>query len=411
MRAFLLRAVTVIASTFAESAEELRIHRGRVLLSLVGVGVAVCALSLVVAAGAIAEQAGREVQERAGGRPATVQYTASSSGKVDTAAASAAWERALDRHGVEFASRVGYAPITVQFADGAVPVQVQTVDADYALMHRVRLVEGDWFVERDAGRLAPAVVVNEVFWDRLGRPALASHPTVQLLAGRPATAVVVGVTPRQGEWDTEPSAYLLADAYQQLAPATDPMMGPWLPNFEAWLPPETAMELTPALEASFEAELGAGWSVDGWRSDYAAFGEDPFLPLKLMVSGVALVILLLGALGLVTIALVTVRSRIREIGVRRTFGATSGRVFFAVLMESVVGTFLAGVVGVGVAIALVRSPLLGTVLGGTEVQDLPGFPVEAALIGIGASVAVGALAGLAPALAAVRVKVIDAIRF
>lgn len=44
-------------------------------------------------------------------------------------------------------------------------------------------------------------------------------------------------------------------------------------------------------------------------------------------------------------------------------------------------------------------------------NDVPQFPVEAALIGLGAATAVGALAGLLPALVAVRVKVIDAIRF
>jgi len=43
--------------------------------------------------------------------------------------------------------------------------------------------------------------------------------------------------------------------------------------------------------------------------------------------------------------------------------------------------------------------------------DLPPFPLEAALIGLGAATAVGALAGLLPALVAVRVKVIDAIRY
>jgi putative ABC transport system permease protein len=42
---------------------------------------------------------------------------------------------------------------------------------------------------------------------------------------------------------------------------------------------------------------------------------------------------------------------------------------------------------------------------------MPPFPLDAALIGLGAATLVGALAGLVPALVAVRVKVIDAIRF
>ena len=54
-----------------------------------------------------------------------------------------------------------------------------------------------------------------------------------------------------------------------------------------------------------------------------------------------MLILLLGALGLVNIAMVTVRGRIREIGVRRSFGATAARVFVAVMLESVVATVVA----------------------------------------------------------------------
>jgi putative ABC transport system permease protein len=41
----------------------------------------------------------------------------------------------------------------------------------------------------------------------------------------------------------------------------------------------------------------------------------------------------------------------------------------------------------------------------------PVFPIEAAMLGLGSAVLVGALAGAIPALVAVRVKVIDAIRF
>lgn len=409
----MFRAGTAAVSTVVEALEELRIHRGRVLLSLVGVAIAVCALATVVAAGAIAEQAGRELQERSGGRPATVSFNATTSATTpDPAALDAAWRRALDRHDVEYASRVGWGSLDVQFVDGAVPVMAQVVDPDYGVMHRVSMLEGTWFTDRDRGRLAPALIINEAFYDRLGRPGLSSHPTVELLGGTPTVGVVTGVTPRQGEWDTEPSAFVLADAYLRIAPETpDPMMGPSTLSFEMWVPDGSAAELTESVREAFRTELGEGATVDGWRTDYAAMEGDPYLPMKLLVGGVAVVILLLGALGLLTIALVTVRTRIREIGIRRSFGATAGRVFFSVLMETVVGTFLAGVVGVGVSIALVRSPLAELAFGGAIVEDMPGFPLEAALVGIGSAVVVGALAGLLPALAAVRVRVIDAIRF
>jgi len=42
---------------------------------------------------------------------------------------------------------------------------------------------------------------------------------------------------------------------------------------------------------------------------------------------------------------------------------------------------------------------------------VPPFPMRAAITGLVASVVVGAVAGFIPALVALRVKVIDAIRF
>jgi ABC-type antimicrobial peptide transport system permease subunit len=112
------------------------------------------------------------------------------------------------------------------------------------------------------------------------------------------------------------------------------------------------------------------------------------------------------------IGLVTVRQRIREIGVRRSFGATSARIFSAVMLESVCATAAAGVVAVGASIVLVRNFPFEQWLGdGVPLADTPGFPVAAAVEGLVAATAVGALAGLLPAIIAVRAKVIDAIRY
>ena len=132
--------------------------------------------------------------------------------------------------------------------------------------------------------------------------------------------------------------------------------------------------------------------------------------MRWVVAGIGGVALLLGGLGLVNISLVTVRYRIREIGIRRSFGATSGRVFFGVLMESVVATVVAGLVGVVGAVAIIRNIPIERVFG-VALDDTPPFPLSAALLGMACATGVGALAGLIPAVVAVRVKVIDAIRY
>lgn len=80
------------------------------------------------------------------------------------------------------------------------------------------------------------------------------------------------------------------------------------------------------------------------------------------------------------------------------------------MMESVVATAVAGAAGVVLAVGLVTGPWTARCLL-DGVQDVPPFPVEAALLGVAVSIAVGALAGVVPALIAARVKIVDAIRF
>jgi putative ABC transport system permease protein len=405
------RLATGLVGSFVEAWTELRIHRTRVLLSLIGVAVAVAALTSVVGLGAIAQQATQESLESGGGRPATlIASMYSSSGEpLDPEDARSAVQTAVERYGIDYYSADTYVQMRAQFVDGVADVNAQAVGADYVTIRRIRLVEGSWFAEGDDQRLAPALVVNEAFWQRLGSPDLRTHPTVTLLGDTTTTAVLIGVS-ESYEGDPTLSAFILDTAYPRVADREQ--LAALSPQYDFWVPEQIAQELQDALQRDLRGALGAGASVDVSRQDYAAYsdGEDPLRPIKLVVGGVAVLILFLGALSLVNISLVTMRQRIREIGVRRSFGATAGRVFFAVMMESVVGTIAAGVVGVFVSVLLVSDPRV-TALVAPGATDLPGFPLEAALVGLGAATAVGALAGLLPAIVAIRVKVIDAIRF
>jgi putative ABC transport system permease protein len=181
-------------------------------------------------------------------------------------------------------------------------------------------------------------------------------------------------------------------------------------TLELWVPADQADQAMESISHDLRLAL-PGVQVDGGRMD--AQGQEEFLAmLRPAIRGAGIVVLILGGLGVLNIGLVTVRQRIREIGVRRSFGATSGRIFAAIMLESVCATALAGQAAVGAAIVLVRSlPLEQLLNNGMPLADMPGFPVAAAIEGMIAATAVGALAGLLPAIIAVRAKVIDAIRF
>lgn len=406
---------TAFVGAVVEAWAELRIHKTQVLLSLIGVGVAVAALTGVVAAGAIATQATVESFERQSGRPASIgvwAYDPMTGEQPSKADIDVAFAETMERYGVTYVNRTTWGGVRVQFPDGVLDVSALGVDQPYGVMHRVAIEQGSWFTERDTQRLAPAAVVSEEVWERLGSPDLRVDPTIGLVTPTgTVSAIIIGITPKQSLDGSFLQVHMLNDDYERFAPPQDPNF-PQLPNYEAWVPPEAAADLIPLIQRDMAAALGEGWQVDVQRQDYLAWegaGDPLFIP-KVVVTGIAILVMVLGALGLLNIALVSVRHRIREIGIRRAFGATAGRVFFSVMMESVVATFVAGLAGVLLAIVLIRNPITESYLA-LVIQDIPGFPVEAALIGLGSATLVGALAGLLPALVAVRVKVIDAIRY
>ncbi|WP_317231626.1 ABC transporter permease [Clavibacter capsici] len=410
MSGWLVRAGTGLVGAVVEAWAELRIHRTRVLLSLIGVAVAVTALTSVVGLGGVVQQAQTEQMERQSGRPASLSvsmYSETGAG-MPYADQRALLAEIADRYGITWSTVIGSAPLPVELPGGTVEVYGTVVDPDYGQMRRVDVTEGRWFDDRDADLLAPTLVVNRAFLDRLGTPDVATHPTVTLQGEQgDRTGVIVGAVPDlySGE---EPSMYILSSTAERLLGAD--ALTAMQPQMELWVPEAEADGLSAAIQSDVAASAPEGVQASVGRADYGTYDYDPLLSLKILVGGVAGLVLLLGALGLVNISLVTVKQRIREIGVRRSFGASAGRVFFAVMMESVVATVAAGVVGVMAAVAIVKNPwILSFVASG--VTEFPPFPLSAALLGLGASLAVGAIAGLLPALVAVRVSVIDAIRY
>jgi len=398
---------SVLAASLVEAWTELRIHKARILLALVGVALSVAALTAVVGLADMARAAMAQGSESQSGRPATLSVSAYSmdGSAPDNTGLRDAYAAVAERYSIDHASLFLPAQIPFQFPDGVAQTEALVVDADFGAMRRVNLQAGTWFTEADSQRLAPAVIVNEAFHARMGSPDLALDPVVQIWNGGPVDAVITGV--RANSWEQElPAVYLLTPAYDRLGLAGSGMGTP--PMLELWVPEELAVPLQEAITADLAAQF-PNLQTNIYRSDYAAWG-DPYAVLELVVGGIAAMVMLLGAVGLLNISMVTVRYRVREIGIRRSFGATSGRIFFGVMLESVVATFAAGVVGVMAAIAIVKLPVVQQQIA-SGVAELPPFPIEAALLGLGAATAVGTLAGLIPALVAVRVKVIDAIRY
>jgi putative ABC transport system permease protein len=392
--------MTGVVGAILEAWDELRIHRVRVLLALIGVACAVTAITGITAAVTMFGQAMQEENERMSGRDTTLEAWSMGGGEMSPAEVDAVVDGIAERHEISYHSVRASADLRVRGADSGSYVEWSVVDVDSATITRQGMEEGRWFSDADAERLAPVLVVNQAFLDAYADGAPAStHPKVVIEGETPVAATVIGEVPVQ--WNDEgPRALMLFDQAVRWFP--DRVMAD---TYRFWVPPELADQFAEVLPRDLAA---AGVPFDVQKPM-----DEPFVidrVLQYLVLGVGGFALLLGGLGLLNIALVTVRYRIREIGIRRSFGATSGRVFFGVLMESVVATTVAGVVGVVIAVAVIKNIPIDRIFG-RPLEDLPGFPFDAALVGMACAIGIGALAGLIPAIYAVRVKVIDAIRY
>ncbi|HEX3645794.1 MAG TPA: FtsX-like permease family protein [Vicinamibacterales bacterium] len=102
----------------------------------------------------------------------------------------------------------------------------------------------------------------------------------------------------------------------------------------------------------------------------------------------------------------SVRERTTEIGVMRTLGFPSATIFMLIAGEGLLMSILGGILGVGLARAVVNPDFL------SAGSFIPAISVNGSNIitGLGLSVLIGLLAGLIPATMASRLKIVDALR-
>ncbi|MEU9558707.1 ABC transporter permease [Streptomyces fumanus] len=119
--------------------------------------------------------------------------------------------------------------------------------------------------------------------------------------------------------------------------------------------------------------------------------------------GLGAVALLVGGVGVANTMVISVLERRSEIGLRRALGATRGHIRTQFFSEAVLLAGIGGAVGVfcGVAATVVYA----SVKGWTVV-----VPPEAWMGGVGSALAIGAIAGLLPAIRAARMQPTEALR-
>lgn len=137
--------------------------------------------------------------------------------------------------------------------------------------------------------------------------------------------------------------------------------------------------------------------------------DNMFRGINMLIWLVGIGTLLAGAIGVSNIMMVTVRERTVEIGIRRAIGATPRNILLQIIQESILLTSIAGMSGILFVVLVLQGLEMANTTDGVAAAH---FQISF-WTAIGAVVllsVLGVLAGLAPALRAMSIKPVDAMR-
>lgn len=288
---------------------------------------------------------------------------------------------------------------------------------DYQRINPEKILYGRYINEVDMARKRKVCVIGTQVWKDLFPGG--EDPTGKMIRMDGAYLTVVGVQQRQSSMisfsDVERSIVLPAALVQQLfgfGNKVHMLAIAGRDDVESRTLQRLAKNTVFARHIVSPDDEKAAWIMA--VADFIEKFRSVTRGVNLLTWIVGLGTLLAGIVGVSNIMLVTIKERTQEIGIRRAIGAPPSAILTQILSESFVLTFIAGTLGLTAAIGVLSAAdtvYYQAVVVMQEGADISwqvsfGTALEALAIIVGGSL----LAGIIPALRALRIKAVDAIR-
>jgi putative ABC transport system permease protein len=295
---------------------------------------------------------------------------------------------------------------------GEMPV-VYGVSSSYVAINGLHVARGRFFTEDEAESAAPVAILGQA---AAGAIFGAGEPLGQYVKVNDAWFRVIGVTGPQLSVQSDVAGVSSQDRNNLI----------YVPLMSAVLRLEDSysnikdeidgiyLQLAPEVDSLRSADLLTGLLNASHRNagDFSVIAPAELLAqqqrtrriFEMVMVAIASISLLVGGIGIMNIMLASVLERTREIGVRRAVGARRADVIRQFLIETTLISGLGGILGVVVGVLL--SELVASLAGWSTI--VTGLSIALAFI---VSVTVGIVFGLYPAVRAARLDPVKALHY
>ncbi len=389
-------------------------YKLRTFLTTLGIMIGVCAVVMMVAAGQTVQNIISESFESMGGNLIIIVPGQSVSGGVRTSRGrpTVTFDDAESLKQIPDVVTSSYLVNTsVQAVYGSANWNVNVVGTtpDYLTVGNWEIDRGAAFTARDLKSGSPHVILGQTVVDELFGMQDPVGKTIRL-KNRPFT--VIGTLKPKGEG-------LMGNDQDNLImmPATtlrQRLRGSPRPNYADVVFVKVATEdKMEQVGRRIEYQLRARHRLkDGVESDFTVRlmtemvnqARNVGMILSLLLASIASISLIVGSIGIMNMMLVSVTERTREIGTRKALGAPNKWIMFQFLAESVLISFMGSFVGM--VLGIMFSQIAGAVFD----KNVP-ISIYSLIISVSVAVIVGVASGLMPAIKAMRLDPIEALRF